>query len=425
VEHDVTTEPHDLPVFVEPEPEGSRPVAGAALPFPPPPAAWPPPPSPLPHFDEPVAAQPPIDPPPVAPPARRWRWVAGPLALLVAGGAGGVVGARLADDGTTAAPSTAATLAPATGGGAPAPAGSVRAILERVAPAVVTITTQAYQRGMFFPAQGAGTGVILSAEGEILTNAHVVNGAGQIEVHIPGEDEPRHAELVGADAAADLALLRIPGASGLPTATLGKSGDLQVGDSVIAIGNALNLGDSPTVTQGIVSALDRELDLGRRTMSGLIQTDAAINPGNSGGPLVDAAGRVVGINTAVAGDSQNIGFAIAIDKAQPVIERIRARGSATGNTGTSTPVNGGGYLGVGLGESADGVVVTDVAPGSPAAAAGLEAGDLLLSIDGAAVTSVAGAVAAIQTHKPGDRLRLVWDRAGNRHDATARLATRP
>ncbi len=151
---------------------------------------------------------------------------------------------------------------------------------------------------------------------------------------LPGVARARTAELVGIDSAADLALLRIKGASGLPAATLGASASLRVGDDVVAIGNALALEGGPTVTRGIVSALNRTLQSGGVDMQGLIQTDAAISSGNSGGPLVNAAGEVVGINTAVAVSSEsttaeNIGFAIPVDRVQPALQRLRTGASST------------------------------------------------------------------------------------------------
>jgi putative serine protease PepD len=195
-------------------------------------------------------------------------------------------------------------------------------------PSVVSIQTNTV-RGT-----AAGTGVILSSDGDILTNAHVVAGASTVLVTLIGESQPRTARVVGADSVADLALLHIDGASGLRAATLGTSAGVAVGDDVVAIGNALALRGGPTVTRGIISALDRTLESNAGTMTGLIQTDASISSGNSGGPLVNALGEVIGINTAVAASgggtaAENIGFAIAIDRALPVVDRLRAGGAVT------------------------------------------------------------------------------------------------
>src|SRR6266540_3708851 len=184
-----------------------------------------------------------------------------------------------------------------------------------------------------FASTAAGSGIILTSDGEVLTNAHVVNGASSIKVTLNGESQSRTATLVGIDTSADLALLKITGASGLPTVTIGKSSEMAVGDDVVAIGNALALQGGPTVTSGIVSALNRSIDTDSGRMTGLIQTDAAISSGNSGGPLVNAAGQVIGINSAAAASTQNttaqnIDFAIPIDKAMTVVQQLRS-GSTT------------------------------------------------------------------------------------------------
>lgn len=175
--------------------------------------------------------------------------------------------------------------------------------------------------------QGAGTGIVLGVDGEILTNAHVVASAKSADVVLPGSGGSHTADVVVADTAADLALLKIRNISGLTPAPLGESDTLQVGDQVVAIGNALALAGGPTVTQGIVSALDRSIRTDSGTLKGLIQTDAAISSGNSGGPLVNASGQVVGMNTAVAASSttvqaENIGFAIPITTALHTVDRL-------------------------------------------------------------------------------------------------------
>ncbi|TMR07687.1 trypsin-like serine protease [Nonomuraea turkmeniaca] len=171
--------------------------------------------------------------------------------------------------------------------------------------------------------QGTGTGFVIAADGLIATNNHVVEGAQAIRVTLR-DGRTLTAKVLRSDPAADLAVLRV-NAGDLPVAPLGDSSTLKVGDPVIAIGNALALPGGPTVTEGIVSALDRtvQTDAGAQ-LQHVIQTDAAINPGNSGGPLVDASGRIVGINTAAAGDAQNIGFSIAINGARRTIDDLLA-----------------------------------------------------------------------------------------------------
>jgi S1-C subfamily serine protease len=204
----------------------------------------------------------------------------------------------------------------------------VSAVVAEVEGSVVSVETEisVRQGPAVTTGEGAGTGIVLDG-GLILTNAHVVADATSITVTASGDDDPREATIVASDDAADIAVLRVDDASGLVPATLGDSSAVAVGDDVIAIGNALALEGGMTVTRGIVSATDREVDTDSGTMTGLIQTDAAISSGNSGGPLVNAAGEVIGINSAVATSSgsvsaSNIGFAIAIDTAMSVVDQL-------------------------------------------------------------------------------------------------------
>lgn len=210
---------------------------------------------------------------------------------------------------------------------------NVAAVLDAVRASVVSIeTTLTVRRGPFAQqAQGAGTGVVLDSSGTIITNAHVVDGASTVKVTVPGSSTPRSSKLIAADTAADIAVVRVDDPSGLTAAPLGDSASVQVGDQVIAVGNALALEGGLTVTEGIVSALNRSIDTGTATLSSLIQTDAAISSGNSGGALVDATGKVIGINTAVASSSgsvqaSNIGFAISIAKAKSVADSLLRTG---------------------------------------------------------------------------------------------------
>ncbi|MDP4507210.1 S1C family serine protease [Nonomuraea turcica] len=239
------------------------------------------------------------------------------VAAVAAAGAGGYLGGR-----DVARASTPAAAAPAVSGAAV----NAPAILATIEPSIVTVRTRSVGvNALMEPVaeQGTGTGFVLAAGGLIATNNHVVEGAQAITVTLR-DGRTLTAKVLRSDPAADLAVLRV-NASGLPVAPLGDSSTLKVGDPVIAIGNALALPGGPTVTEGIVSALDRtvQTDAGAR-LQHVIQTDAAINPGNSGGPLVDASGRIVGINTAAAGDAQNIGFAIAINGARRTIDDLLA-----------------------------------------------------------------------------------------------------
>jgi S1-C subfamily serine protease len=195
----------------------------------------------------------------------------------------------------------------------------VHSVLAKVGNAVVAIDVTAQSRGR--TVSGAGSGFVISDQGYVLTNNHVVDGATTVTVAF-SDGTTEDATVVGTDATHDIAVLKIADIHGATPLVLGDSSTLQVGDEVLAIGNALDLGDSPTVTLGIVSAKDRSIETDTESLQGLIQTDAAINPGNSGGPLVNASGEVVGINTAGVQDANNIGFAIDINTIKSAITQL-------------------------------------------------------------------------------------------------------
>jgi len=367
-------------------------------------------------------------PPPAPAPRSRPALVAG----LVGAVAGAVVAAAtvavLDDDGGVVAGRPAATIPAAEGG-----AMDIRAVLDAVQASVVTIEVGGGVAAG--PFEGAGSGIVISDDGLVLTNAHVVNGASTITVRsFTGEESD--AELVGSFPDDDVALVRVADHEGLEPATLGDSSALQVGDEVVAIGNALDLTGQPTVTRGIVSALDREIE-GGDTVSGqlislgnLIQTDAAINPGNSGGPLVASDGTVVAMNTAIISNAQNVGFAIAIDAIKPLIEQIEA-GDAEITADT-------GFLGV---ETADldsvaaavlerfeveedeGAFVVDVADGTAAAAAGIQEGDVIVAVDGTAISSSAGLRDEVRSHRAGEDVTVEVVRAGEELELAATLGS--
>ncbi|MCX7619390.1 MAG: trypsin-like peptidase domain-containing protein [Acidimicrobiales bacterium] len=304
----------------------------------------------------------------------------------------------------------------------------VQSILERTEESVVAIHTgTTTSRGVF---GGAGTGIVLSSDGLILTNAHVVGSLGDIRVTFSNGLE-YDAELVGSIPDDDVALIQARGVSGLEPAELGSSENLQVGDEVLAIGNALNLGGKPTVTLGIVSAKDRTIHAPNITLEKLIQTDAAINPGNSGGPLINAEGQVVGVNTAIISDAQNIGFAIPIDIVKPLIEDIR--------NGRATVTLDSAFLGVSTTAVGDvneavidqygirtnhGAFIQDVTPGSAAAAGGLREGDVITSIDGTEVKSSSDLGALIRSKQPGDTVTIEYERRGMRSRIEVTLKSR-
>ncbi len=294
----------------------------------------------------------------------------------------------------------------------------VGGVVDHVAPSIVTISTDV-EGG-----HALGTGVIISADGEILTNAHVVNGASSIRVRLAGETEPREANLLAEDTGNDLALLRMAG-DGYQPVTFADPGSVHLGDDVIAIGFALGLDGDPSVTLGIVSALDRTIGTDGAFLDGLIQTDAAISSGNSGGALVNAAGEVVGINTAVARSSDttaatNVGFAISVKEALPVIEALRQQAA-----GTERPEA---FLGVGLADRTDGgqgAIVTSVDPGTPAEEVGIQKDDLVVAVDGAAIDGSTGLIAAIRDLEPGDSTQVTVVRDGKQQTFDVTLTDRP
>jgi putative serine protease PepD len=236
--------------------------------------------------------------------------------------AASLIGAAWFRDDPTATPVTAPT---AVNTALTSSTSDVRSVVEKAQSSVVAIEFKTTSRRGPYTVQGsgAGSGVIISSDGLVLTNAHVVENASNLSVTL-SDGSKYDATVVGSDASRDIALVHLQGASNLPAATLGSSDALRVGDGVVAIGNALDLEGTLTVTSGIVSAKDRSLTSSDNSvLANLIQTDAAINSGNSGGPLLNMAGEVVGINTAIIQDSQNLGFSIAIDSVKPLIDSLQ------------------------------------------------------------------------------------------------------
>ena len=304
----------------------------------------------------------------------------------------------------------------------------VQGVLARVQPSVVTIETgQETVRGLF---EGAGSGLVISEDGLILTNAHVIQGADDIQVAF-FDGTVSAAELIGSFPDDDIALIQAIDVVGTTPAALGTSENLRVGDEVVAIGNALNLGSSPSVTLGIVSAKGRSIDAGLVQLTDLVQTDAAINPGNSGGPLVDAAGEVVGINTAIIDDAQNIGFAISIDAVRPLIDRLVAgQGEITPDTaflGVTTQAVGD-LPQVTLDEAGVtvelGAFVADIVADSAAELALIEPGDVIVAIDGEPVDSPEDVARIIRSHVPGDRVDVEVVRGEDTKELEVELGSR-
>jgi Do/DeqQ family serine protease len=272
--------------------------------------------------------------------------------------------------------------------------------------------------------EGLGSGVIVSEQGYVLTNHHVIESVDQIEVALP-DSRKVPARVVGTDPETDLAVLKIE-APKLPAITFAKAEQIRVGDFVLAIGNPFGIGQ--TVTLGIVSGLGRS-HLGITTFENFIQTDAAINPGNSGGALVDASGHLIGINTAIysqTGGSMGIGYAIPVSTARQVMEQIIQKGSVTR-----------GWIGVGVQEvtkeiaesfklgTAGGVLITQVERGGPADKAGVQAGDVLSAVNGKPVADTIAMLNSIATLQPGDEARLRVSRNQAEQELSVTIGRRP
>ncbi len=295
--------------------------------------------------------------------------------------------------------------------------------VERVRPAVVNINTQVQVQTFFgaVPQEGAGSGVIVRRDGLILTNFHVVQGAQEITVTLLTGKRLR-GQVVGSDRFTDLAVIKVESEQPLPPVELGTSSTLKVGQLAIAIGNPFGL--SSSVTVGVVSALNRSIQIGPDfVVDNLIQTDAAINPGNSGGALVDSGGRLIGINTAIVREAQGIGFAIPVDIAVTIMNQLVRGGRVV------RPA-----LGIVLGGEIDrqiqqaynlpveyGVIVQEVQSGGPASTAGIEANDIIISIDGRETRSINDLRRVLFEKQPGDRVRVDVVRGSRRHTFTVTL----
>lgn len=356
------------------------------------------------------------------------------------------------------APSASGATAPTLANPAQAPAAlpaaqssdfrtAIRDVAAAARPAVVQITTEQVQMNQFnrpftVPA-GVGSGVIYDNQGHILTNDHVVEGAQQLLVSLP-DGRSFDGKLIGSDPQTDLAVVQITG-DNLPIAQLGDSSQLQIGDWVVAIGNALALPGGPTVTKGTVSALARTVQEpgsssstpGQQTSSGpflfdTVQTDAPINPGNSGGPLLNLDAQVIGINTLVAGQAEpgiqavGIGFAIAINTAKPIADQLVATGKVVhaymgiGYVPLNPPI----AAQLGLSQTS-GVVVQQVVAGSPAATAGILTNDVITAIDGTTLTGDSDLAKVISSHKPGDTVTLTVIRGNQTSSIKITLGTLP
>ena len=373
--------------------------------------------------------------------------------LLVAAGLGSGITYALTGGNGGSAPVDRSPLPVAAASSVNQPASTINVtkIAQKVEPAVVDITsTLAFGQG-----SAAGTGMIVTPSGEVVTNNHVVEGASKVSVKIAGHSGSYAARVIGTDAKADVAVLQIEGITGLPTVTLGNSSSVAVGDAVVAIGNALDLPGAPSVTEGTISALDRSVTAGAPNgatehLTGMLQTDAPISSGDSGGPLLNAAAQVIGMDTAAAGSGSgatvsNVAFAIPVDTVTSVADQIVA-----GHAGNGVVIGQPGFLGVevtsvgaaqspgfgsgfgsGFGGQAvapasSGALVVGVISGGPAAQAGIAAGDVITGFDGKSISSPSALTAAMAGTRPGEAATLRWmGPSGNTHTATLTLANGP
>jgi S1-C subfamily serine protease len=415
----------------------------------------------LPNFEDPLTGHP-------YQPRRTSRFI---LALAAVGFSGALVGAGLSHAlWPTAMSTTTAALTPQNGStypfgngypyGGPFGGGfggsgqtgtgssntNTSAVAARVDPGLVDINTTLGEQGN---AQAAGTGIVLTSSGEVLTNNHVIEGATDISVTDVGNQQTYSATVVGYDQSHDTAVLQLKNASGLKTVTLGKSSSASVGESIDGVGNAGGTGGTPSVAPGTITALDQSITASddaagtSEQLTGLIQIAADIQPGDSGGPLVDGSGHVIGIDTAGSasggfrinsGSTQ--GFAVPIDTALSIAKSVEAKhGSSTIHIGTtaflgieiaSSQFSGNQFGGLFPGSLNGGVTIAGAVAGDPAANAGLAAGDIITAIDGQSITSANQIPAALVPHHPGDNVTVTYtDTAGTQHTTSVTLASGP
>jgi S1-C subfamily serine protease len=331
-------------------------------------------------------------------------------------------------------PSAAGSIAP------PSSGGSTSASPGQVEAGLVNITTT-LSGGV---GEGAGSGMVISSDGEVLTNNHVIANADTINVEIGGDGETHSAKVIGYDVADDVALIKINNVSGLDTIPIGNPDDAAVNDPIQVVGNALGRGGAPSSVSGVIAALNREITAtdsdgsNAETLTNMIQVQADVQPGDSGGALVDSSGKVIGMTTAASTngfrfqqEASGVGFAIPIDNALSIVKQIRS-----GNEVAGVHVGGRAILGVTLqsptaspfgqrgGDSSSGVgaLVSGVASDSPADDAGIQAGDVIVSVGGQSVTSTSSLQDAMNKYHPGDKAEVGWtDSSGTDHHATVKF----
>jgi S1-C subfamily serine protease len=291
--------------------------------------------------------------------------------------------------------------------------------VERISESLVSVSSMRLERRFFgmVPLQGQGSGVILDSKGLIVTNNHVIDGAARVQVSLK-DGRTLEGDVVGSDEATDLAVIRVD-ARALPAAELGDSESLKVGQFVLAIGNALGLPGGPTVSMGVLSAMGRPLPGADFIFEGLLQTDAAVNPGNSGGPLADLQGRVVGINTAMIPYAQGVGFAIPINTVKRIVGEILEKGGVErrwiGISGMDLTAPLARRYGM---QIESGFLVAEVLSNSPAYAAGLRVGDVIVSAGDVQVKQTKDLLYALSRTSVGGSLKLEINRMGERATLT-------
>lgn len=338
-------------------------------------------------------------------------------AVCLGAGGGAVAYATLSDGNTVVKQVTVQPSEPIASSSAPL---SVNQIYRRAYRGVVEITVTTSAAASPFGGSGTakaqGSGWVYNSSGNIVTNEHVVDGASSISVRF-WDGKSYSANVVGVDKSTDLAVIKVDAPSSeLHPLSVGDSADLQVGDGVVAIGSPFGLEE--TVTSGIVSALHRAIEAPNNfTINDSIQTDAAINHGNSGGPLLNSRGQVVGVNAQIRSDSggnEGVGFAIPSNTVRSIAAQLISTGKAVHA-----------YLGVSIDATASTARVAAVKPATPAAGAGLKAGDVVTAVDGQSIASGDDLTRAIDSHKPGDSITLKYRRGGSEHTVDVKLATRP
>ena len=304
---------------------------------------------------------------------------------------------------------------------------SISDLVENVNPAVASISVESVSRGIFFDFadEGAGTGIVITDDGYVVTNFHVIQNANEIKVNLPN-GETYAARVIGRDRITDLAVIKVDPEHPLDSVDFGDSDSLKVGDWVVALGNALALKGGPTVTLGIVSARGRTIDTERGPLYDMIQTDAAINDGNSGGPLVNLNGEVIGINTAILRRAQGIGFSVSSTVASPIIDSLIEHGRVVrpliGLTGADVTPARANQLNLIVDE---GVIVTRMDSVGPAYTAGIRVGDVITSMNGIPTPDMASFLTALWGYEVGDVVQVEYISNNETSIAEVGLVERP